>query len=121
MAAIVLGLMQDAHQARGAVRALDDAGFERDEIDVQGGLLQPLIERGVPETEANYYAEAARRGGMVVCVCADDESEAERAAGIMYEHGALDIEACAECWEDEPSALVVGEYPAGPGRIYPRT
>ena len=32
MTAIVVGLMQDAHQARGAVRALDDAGFERDEL-----------------------------------------------------------------------------------------
>ena len=120
---VVVGLMQDPHQARGAVRALDGAGFAREEIDTAGELAARLSGMGVPPGEADYYAEGARRGGTLVCVCAESNEEAERAADIMAEHGALDIEACASGWQAESAALVVGEVPAGRGRMYrdPRT
>jgi hypothetical protein len=120
---VVLGLMQDPHQARGAVRALDAAGFEREEIDSAGELAARLSGMGVPPDEADDFAEAARRGGTLVCVCTDGDAEAERAADIMAEHGALDIEACAAGWEIESTTLVAGEVPAGRGRMYrdPRT
>ena len=42
----------------------------------------------------------------------------------MTEHGALDIDACATGWGAQPAAevehyaLVFGEYPSAPGRIY---
>lgn len=119
---VVVGLMQDAHQARGAVRDLDAAGFDREDIDTAGALAVRLSGVGVPGEEAEYYAEAARRGGTIVCVCADDELEAERAADIMAEHGAIDIEACVATWL-KTTALAVGEAPAGRGRMYrdPRT
>jgi len=132
MSMIVMGLMKDAHQARGLVRALDDDGFELDDIDLDAGQLTELTSRGVPEEEAHFYAEGARRGGMLVCVRADDEDEAAEAAETMSEHGAVDIEACASGWrsegwsgryEHQPTvreeyAVVFGEYPAAPGRIY---
>ena len=137
MGMIVLGLMKDAHQARGLVRALEDERFELDDIDVDAGQLTELTARGVPEDEAHFYAEGARRGGMLVCVRAEDEDEAAEAAELMSAHGAVDIEACSTGWRSagwsgryEPQAAVVqgsavefGEYPSAHGRIHhdPRT
>lgn len=125
MTMIVVGLVRDVHQARGLVAALEDDGFERDEIDVSGGLLAELIARGVPDKEAHYYAEGARRGGMLVCVRAEDDDEAAEAAELMSEHGVVDIDECASAWQNEHQpavaeeyALIFGEYPAAPGRIY---
>ena len=131
---LVAGLVRDAHQARGLVRALADAAFEREEIDMSGGPVPGLVARGVPEGEAHVLAEGVRRGGAIVAVKADDEMEAEQAALIMGQHGAVDIEACSTGWRNqgwqgricapedrvkiERYAYVFGEYPAGAGRIY---
>ena len=136
---IVAALMKDAHQARGLIRALADAAFEREEIDMSGGPVTGLVACGVPEGEAHVLAEGVRRGGAIVAVKADDEMEAEQAALLMNRHGAVDVEACATGWrsqgwsgrisapEDririERYAYVFGDYPGGAGRIYrdPRT
>ena len=111
MATVIVGLVGNAHQARGLIRALDDAGFSGEDIDMSGGLLSELVARGVPDEEAGLYAEGVRRGGAIVCVRTDDDAEAAEAAELMAEHGALDIDACAPGWS--------GEYPSAPGRIYP--
>ena len=136
---IVAALVKDAHQARGLIRALADAAFEREEIDMSGGPVSGLVACGVPEGEAHVLAEGIRRGGAVVAVRADDEMEAEQAALLMNRHGAVDVEACSTGWrsqgwsgritapEDririERYAYVFGDYPEGAGRIYrdPRT
>jgi hypothetical protein len=131
---IVAGLVRDAHQARGLVRALADAAFEREEIDMAGGPVAGLVACGVPEGEAHVLAEGIRRGGAIVAVKADDDMEAEQAALLMSRHGAVDVEACGTGWrsqgwrgritapEDrvriERYAYVFGEYPGGAGRIY---
>jgi hypothetical protein len=126
MGTIVVALMKDAHEARGLVRKLDDAGFDLDDIDISAGLLTELTSRGVPDSEAAVFAEGARRGGMIVCVRAEDDDEALEAAELMSSHGAVDIEACATAWQKQPAVaeeyvLVFGEYPAAPGRIYHAT
>lgn len=64
---------------------------------VAGGLIGGLTELGVPETDAEYYAEAVRRGGALVTVRAD-ESRVEEAEAIMRRHGAFDIEDRVEQW-----------------------
>jgi hypothetical protein len=110
MATVIVGLVNDAHQARGLVRALDDAGFSGEDIDMSGGALSELVARGVPDEEAALYAEGVRRGGAIVCVRTDEDEEAAEAAELMAEHGVLDIDACAAGW--------TGEYPSAPGRIY---
>jgi hypothetical protein len=131
---MVAGLMKDAHRARGLIRALADAAFEREEIDMSAGPVVGLVNCGVPEGEAHILAEGIRRGGTVVAVKADDEMEAEQAALLMNRHGAVDVEACGTGWrsqgwsgritapEDrvtiERYSYVFGEYPAGAGRIY---
>lgn len=133
MAYIVAGLTKGAHQARGLIRALADAGFPREEIDITG--VAGLVEMGIPDNEAHVFAEGARRGGAIVAVKADDEFEAEQAALLMHQHGAVDVEACDAGWRrlgwsgriPHPAsmvsvghyALVFGDYPGGSGRIYP--
>jgi len=66
---------------------------------VAGGLIGGLTDIGVSKSDAEYYAESVRRGGALVTVRADD-SRAERAAEIMREHGAVDIERRAEEWRE---------------------
>lgn len=139
MAFIVAGLMRDAHQARGAIRALSDAGFDIHDVDMAGGPLGGLMACGIPEGDAHVFAEGVRRGGALVAARADDEMEAEQAALIMNQHGACDIDACATGWRSqgwsgqiaapvgaahiEGYAYVFGDYPGGAGMIYqdPRT
>ena len=135
MAYIVAGLTKGAHQARGLIRALADAGFPREEVDMAAGPIAGLVEMGIPENEAHVFAEGARRGGAIVVVKADDEFEAEQAALLMHQHGAVDVESCDAGWRrlgwsgriPHPAsmvsvghyALVFGDYPGGSGRIYP--
>ena len=66
---------------------------------VAGGLIGGLTDLGVSPGDAEYYAEAVRRGGALVTVRADD-ARAERAAEIMRAHGAVDIERRAEQWRE---------------------
>lgn len=66
---------------------------------VAGGLIGGLVDLGVPETDAEYYAEAVRRGGALVTVRAD-ESRAEEAADIMRDRGAVDIQRRVERWRE---------------------
>jgi hypothetical protein len=66
---------------------------------VAGGLIGGLTDMGVSKTDAEFYAESVRRGGALVTVRADD-SRAERAADIMRDHGAVDIERRAEQWRE---------------------
>jgi hypothetical protein len=131
---MVAGLVKDAHQARGLIRALADAAFEREEIDMSGGPVAGLVACGVPESEAHIFAEGVRRGGAIVAVKADDEMEAEQAALLMNRHGAVDVEACGTGWRNqgwsgritapedrvrlERYGYVFGDYPEGAGMIY---
>lgn len=123
MAMVIVGMMKDAHEARGAVRALREAGFDLEDIDTQGDLAQCLSDIGVPEGEVPIYAEGVRRGGTLVGVLADSENRAEHAASIMAEHGAVELAACAESWDPAEAELLFGEQPVGRGTVYndPRT
>jgi hypothetical protein len=66
---------------------------------VAGGLIGGLTDMGVSQPDAEYYAEAVRRGGALVTVRADD-ARAERAADIMRAHGAIDIERRVQQWRE---------------------
>jgi hypothetical protein len=56
-----------------------------------GGLVGALVRVGVPEHDAHFYAEAVRRGGILVLVRADDHG-ARVAADILGECDAVDID-----------------------------
>lgn len=64
---------------------------------VAGGLIGALRNVGVNDEDAEYYAEAVRRGGALVAVKAEDH-RAQDAADIMREHGAIDIESRVSQW-----------------------
>ncbi|HEX8746219.1 MAG TPA: YsnF/AvaK domain-containing protein [Pyrinomonadaceae bacterium] len=65
-----------------------------------GGLISGLTRLGVPEKEAQHYAEGVRRGGMLVNVTAPDELAA-RAVEIMKRHNPVEINKRAAQWREE--------------------
>ena len=64
---------------------------------VAGGLIGALTHSGVSQEHASYYAETVRRGGALVSLRAD-ESRAERAAEILRENGAIDLDERVMRW-----------------------
>ena len=91
----VMGLFDNPREAQQVVHALVDNGFRRDDIRTltsqEEASVGTLTARGVPETEAQYYAEGLRRGGAVVLVDAADD-RADRAVAIMERSPAMDLE-----------------------------
>jgi uncharacterized membrane protein len=65
-----------------------------------GGLLGALIDLGVDEDSAEYYAEGIRRGGTLVTVHVD-EGIAERVADIMERHDPVDLDRRVSYWREQ--------------------
>jgi len=63
-----------------------------------GGVVAGLVKTGIPEDQAQYYAEGVRRGGTLVTVNTDDKM-AQKAADIMNRHGAMDVDQRAQEWK----------------------
>jgi uncharacterized membrane protein len=66
---------------------------------VTGGVYGAIRNLGIPEEEAEYFAEGIRRGSVLVTVETDD-ADAERAEEVMYRHGAVDIKQRAQEWRN---------------------
>src|SRR4030088_213812 len=64
-----------------------------------GGIVGALKARGVPEEQANFYAEGVRRGGTLITVNAKTDALAERAIQILKSHGAVDIDQRVADWK----------------------
>jgi len=62
-------------------------------------LADDLASIGVPQDEADGYAEGVRRGGVLLVVQADDEA-AERAVEIMHHQSVVDIEDRTASWRE---------------------
>jgi len=90
------------------IAALTGAGIGA----VAGGLIGGLTGIGVPEEEAHYYAEALRRGGILITVAADSEAVAQTAVSVMKRHGAVDIDERATEWKKQGWK---GRFDAGAG------
>jgi hypothetical protein len=78
------------------VAALGGAGIGA----VAGGVIGALTESGVPEDEAQYYAEGVRRGQVLVTVHTD-ENRADQAREILDSNGAVDVEGRASEWRNK--------------------
>lgn len=74
-----------------------------------GGLIGALVNIGVPEDEAHYYAEGVRRGGTLITVHARSDAIAECAAEVMRKHGAMDIDERAAQWKHQGWSGRLGE------------
>jgi len=57
----------------------------------KSGLVEVLNSSGVPEDDAQFYAEGVRRGSVFVAVSHCPEDAAHQAADIMHRHGVVDI------------------------------
>jgi len=65
-----------------------------------GGLLGALIDVGIPEEQANYYAEGVRRGGILVSVRAEEDGMmVDRAVNILERHNAIDVQRRVSEWQ----------------------
>jgi hypothetical protein len=62
-----------------------------------GGIIGTLTGAGVPEEEAQFYAEGVKRGSALVIIRTEDR-KADQAVDIMERHGAVDIAYRAEQW-----------------------
>ena len=95
MAKTVIGLFDDHREAQHIVHALVNDGFRREDIRTltsqEEASVGTLSAEGVPEAEAQAYADAVRRGGALVRVDAADD-RADRAVAIMEGSPAVDRE-----------------------------
>lgn len=62
-----------------------------------GGVIGILVEVGLSEEDAGRYAEALRRGAVLVTVSGHD-AETDRLRAILSRHAPVDIEARAAEW-----------------------
>ncbi|NML63853.1 YsnF/AvaK domain-containing protein [Hymenobacter sp. RP-2-7] len=110
----VVGIFNTADEAKQAVQKLSTAGFERNYVDISqavpgtspsgttgtqpsqhddndgiSGFFSSLF--GGDDDEARTYAEVARSGHSVVTVHVDTAEQAHRAADILDDAGALDV------------------------------
>jgi len=63
-----------------------------------GGLLGALVDLGVPEEEAGYYAEGVRRGGALVTAHVDD-SHVDDARSLLQGFNPVNINERATAWK----------------------
>jgi hypothetical protein len=80
-----------------ALGALTGAGIGAASGAVTGGITASLIDMGVPEDEADYYAESVRQGAALVSVTAHDV-DVDRATEILNRHNPVDIDQRVAQW-----------------------
>lgn len=83
-----------------ALSTLTGAGVGAVTGGVTGGLLGALIGLGVPEQEAEYYAEGVRRGGVLVTVQVND-NDTDMIMDVLNRHDPVDINERATTWREQ--------------------
>ncbi|AEG93162.1 YsnF/AvaK domain-containing protein [Ramlibacter tataouinensis] len=120
----VIGVFDDISSAQRAMERVTQAGVPRDQVHLEpeqgatasastgtAGSGQPQQHQGVMasigsffanlfESHADHgvYSEAVNRGSMVLVVDAQTDEQADRAADLMRECGAIDIDERAQQW-----------------------
>ena len=62
-----------------------------------GGLIGALVGLGIPEEDAQFYAEGVKRGGVLVTVQTNDD-RAQDALDIMRRANAVDVDTQRNAW-----------------------
>lgn len=107
MAITVVGFFDTYEAAEKVVRELTAGGFRQEDVQIQSGdapggartgfgarvsnFFGSLFGDDLSEAERGHYAEAVRRGNVVVAVRAEDGA-ADRATEVMERNGAVDID-----------------------------
>jgi hypothetical protein len=76
-----------------------------------GGLVGSLTKEGVPEHDANLYAEGVRRGGTLVTARVAD-ARASEAQGILQRQKYVDLNARGRIYRDEGWSTFDSNAPA---------
>ncbi|MFL9908757.1 hypothetical protein [Paraburkholderia sp. RL17-337-BIB-A] len=123
----VIGLFDTYSQAEAARDTLVQTGFARETIELQANpepsvgsatdevagsgvlanierFLASLFSTGSRAPDTARYAEAVRRGAVLVCVSAASESHAELARNTLTRLGATDIGERSPAWDTQPEA-----------------
>ncbi len=82
-----------------AISGLAGAGVGAVAGGITGGLLGALIDMGIPEERANYYAEGVRRGGTLLIVRTDDERTRD-AVDIVNRYRPIDLNERSSQWRE---------------------
>jgi hypothetical protein len=85
--------------AAGPLAAVIMAGIGAAAGAITGGVVAGLVDLGIPEEEANIYAEGIRRGGTMLSVTVNDEY-ANRVEDIMNRHAPVDLEHRTDAWRE---------------------
>jgi len=113
MAQTVIGFFDDASEAQRAVQQLVSNGFDRDRIDISTGNRGGSVsttgdttshsdnENGITrffknlfgddDNEAQRYSKVGMRSNSIVTVHAQSSDEAERAADLLDDYGAINV------------------------------
>jgi uncharacterized protein (TIGR02271 family) len=81
-----------------AIAALVGAGAGAVAGGAAGGLLGALVDMGLPEEEAGWYAEGVRRGGALVVVRTDD-TRVDQVRRLLNQFGPVDVKQRAAEWQ----------------------
>lgn len=118
MALTVIGIFDDASEAQQAVDQLISAGISRNNIDLSartgeytdedndsgvGGFFSSLFGSN-DDADTKRYSQVASRGS-VITVHAGTEAEAERAADVLDDAGAVDVNERAAQYETGSSGM----------------
>jgi hypothetical protein len=83
-----------------ALGAITGAGIGAVSGAVTGGITAALVNFGVPEEEAHYYAESLRRGAALVSVNVATDMDADRATQILNSRNPIDIDNRVDGWRE---------------------
>lgn len=136
MSQTVIGIFDNENEAQQAVQNLVNRGFNREDVDLASrSSAQTSTDRtddeddgfgssisnffsslfGSDDERTNSYSEVAKRG-CTVTVHARSEAEAERAADVLDEYGAVDIdEKASQYRNDFPGSNASGTGVTGTG------
>lgn len=68
---------------------------------ISGGVAASLIHLGIPDDQADYYAEAIRRGNALVTVTIQDENQASLVSDILRRYNPVDLKRRADEWREK--------------------
>jgi len=68
---------------------------------ISGGVAASFIHLGISDDEADYYAEAIRRGNAVVTVTAKDQNQASLISDILRRYQPINLKRRADEWRQK--------------------
>jgi len=90
----VIGLVESAKHAQQAIRDLEQAGFRSNVTLVDQNtpqLRERLVQAGVPEQDAQLYAQGIGQNHPLIVLQGLDASKASQAADVLDRHHLIDI------------------------------